>query len=91
MVFCAEWCWVHWSSLDYYNALRFMCPAKHAGPCKCCCTVWDRPLTPTTEDNIKLISSMKALTKGRETFPEYMKQGAFGNMAYSMVTLIPGT
>ena len=34
-----------------------------------------RSLAPGTEDDIKLISSMKALTKGRETFPEYMKQG----------------
>ena len=32
---------------------------------------------------------MKALTKGREPFPVYMTQGAFDNIAYSMMTLIP--
>ena len=32
---------------------------------------------------------MKAQTKGRETFPDYMKQGLFDNMTYSMMTLIP--
>ena len=32
---------------------------------------------------------MKALNKGRETFPEYMKHGAFDNIACSMITLIP--
>ena len=31
-----------------------------------------RLLAPGTED-YKLISSMRALTKGRETFPEYME------------------
>ena len=49
-----------------------------------------RSLAPLTEDDIKLISSMKALTKGRETFPEYMKHGAFDNIAYSMMTLVLG-
>ena len=29
------------------------------------------------------------LIKGRETFPEYMKQGAFDSIAYSVMTLIP--
>ena len=48
-----------------------------------------RSLAPGTVDDIKLISSMKALTKGRETFPEYMNGGAFDNIAYSMMTLIP--
>ena len=48
-----------------------------------------RSLAPATEDDIKLISSMKVLTKGRETLPEYMKHGAFDNIAYSMMTLIP--
>ena len=47
-----------------------------------------RLLAPGTEEDIKLISSMKALTKGREIFPEYMNEGAFGNTAYSMMTLI---
>ena len=47
-----------------------------------------RSLAPATEDHTKLISSMKALTKGREPFPEYMTQGAFDNIAYSM-TFIP--
>ena len=32
---------------------------------------------------------MKALTKGEETFQEYMKYGAFDNIAYSMMTLVP--
>ena len=32
---------------------------------------------------------MKAPTKGRETFPEYMSRGAFDNIAYSMMTLVP--
>ena len=50
-----------------------------------------RSLAPATEDDIKLISSMKALTKGRKTFPEYMKHGASNNIAYSMMTLIPAT
>ena len=31
---------------------------------------------------------MKALTKGRGTFPEYMKHGTFDNTAYSKMTLI---
>ena len=31
---------------------------------------------------------MKALTKGRGTFPQYMKHGTFDNTAYSMMTLI---
>ena len=48
-----------------------------------------RSLAPATEDDIKLISSMKALTKGRETFPKFMKFGAFDNISYSMMTLIP--
>ena len=48
-----------------------------------------RSLAPATEDGIKLTSSMKALTKGRDTFPEYMKHGAFENIAYSMMRLIP--
>ena len=48
-----------------------------------------RSLAPATEDDTKLISSMKALTKGREPFPEYMTQGAFDNIAYSMMTFIP--
>ena len=48
-----------------------------------------RSLAPATEDDTKLISSMKALTKGREPFPVYMTQGAFENIAYSMMTLIP--
>ena len=47
-----------------------------------------RLLAPATEDDIKLISSMKALTKGTKTFPEYMKHGAFDIIAYSMTTLI---
>ena len=47
-----------------------------------------RLLATGTEDD-KLISSMRALTKGRETFPEYMNGGAFDNIAYSMMTLIP--
>ena len=47
-----------------------------------------RSLAPATEDDIKVISSMKALTKDRETFPEYMKHGGFDNVRYSM-TLIP--
>ena len=46
-------------------------------------------LAPSTEDDIKPISSMKAPTKGRETFPEYMNGGAFDNIAYSMMTLVP--
>ena len=50
---------------------------------------WSRLLTPTTEDDIKRTSSMKALTKGRETFLDYMKQGAFDNVAHSMMALIP--
>ena len=48
-----------------------------------------RSLAPATEEHTKLISSMKALTKGREPFPEYMTQGAFDNIAYSMMTFIP--
>ena len=32
---------------------------------------------------------MKALTKGREAFPEYMNRSAFDNIAYSMMALIP--
>ena len=48
-----------------------------------------RSLAPATEDDIKFISSMKALAKGREAFQEYMKHGAFDNIAYSMMTLIP--
>ena len=47
-----------------------------------------RLLAPATEDDIRLISSMKALTKGTETFPQYMKHGAFDIIAYSMVALI---
>ena len=50
-----------------------------------------RSLAPATEDDIRLISSIKALTKGRETFPEYMKGGAFGSIPYSMITLIPAS
>ena len=41
-----------------------------------------RYLACATEDDIKLISSMKALTKGRETFPEYIKHGVFDSVAY---------
>ena len=48
-----------------------------------------RSLAPATEDDIKFTSFMKALTKGRETFPEYMKHGAFDNITYSMMTLVP--
>ena len=40
-----------------------------------------RSLASATKDDIKLISSMKALTKGRETFPEYIKHGVFDNIA----------
>ena len=47
-----------------------------------------RSLAPGTEDDIKLTSSMKALTKCKETFPEYMNGGAFDSIAYSMMTLI---
>ena len=36
-----------------------------------------RSLAPGTEDDIKVILSMKALTKGRETSPEHMNRGAF--------------
>lgn len=48
-----------------------------------------RYLATDTKDDIKLKSSMNALTKGREPFPEYMKHGAFDNKAYSMMSLIP--
>lgn len=47
-----------------------------------------RSLAPATEEDIKLISSMKALIRDRETFPEYMKHGAFDYIAYSMMILI---
>ena len=60
-------------------------PAQVSAIVKC----ESRLLAPSTEDEIKLISSMKTLTKGRETFPEYMKHSAFDNIAYSMMTLIP--
>lgn len=44
-----------------------MCPVRHAG-------------NRIAENDIKLIPFMKALTKGRETFPEYMKHGPFYRM-----------
>ena len=47
-----------------------------------------RSSAPATEDEIKFISSMKTLTKGRETFPESMKHGAVGNIEYYMMALI---
>ena len=41
-----------------------------------------RSLAPCAEDDIKLISYMKALTKGKETFPVYLNGDAFDNIAY---------
>ena len=65
-----------------------MSPVRHAGPINAVVQRDSRLLPPGTEDDIKLISSMKALIKGRGTFPDYIKGGAFDNIAYSMMTLI---
>ena len=65
-----------------------MCSVRHAGPVSAFVKHESRLLAPGTEDDIKL-SSMNALTKGRKTFPEYMNGGAFDNIAYSIMTLIP--
>ena len=66
-----------------------MCPVRHAAEVSTAVQCESRLLAPPTEDDIKLLSSMKALIKGRETFPENMKHGAFDNIAYSMMTLVP--
>ena len=48
-----------------------------------------RFLVPYTQDDIKPILSMNALTKESQSFPWYIKNGAFDNIAYSIMTLIP--
>ena len=48
-----------------------------------------RCLVPYTKDDIKPISSMNALTKDSESFTEYIKNGTFDNIAYSIMTLTP--
>ena len=44
---------------------------------------------PETEEDIRLISSMKALINGSETLLELIKQGAEDKRVYSRIMLMP--